>query len=362
MTIRFTHTLTILLALFVGALGLFLNACDMFKERFYYSFHFEAEVEGELFAFETKVTCEPVTTGRMGLFKRMTFYYAQMAAYGFELKSGKGFFVSTPDMCPYLTRGLTSRKWTFSGARSVIPLMFFSDTYSNANHVRVIVDPEGPSPKTGVKLIAATVTPLTGVDVLKTKNLPPDKNNPLIESQKRNWFGFVLFPLQNDLQLEDGDLLPWSKESRFQVFRLGPKEIREISNELDKKPWANLKRGVPVDDFFAPQGDDENPREVVDNKQEATKWGWKNLVSLELDGPLLKLDSSVKGTINFYERDLLVKYLSAPGERGVRVDLEGVEGKVGETHRDITFLLLYDRETNQAYLAQRVSFGLKFRK
>ena len=55
----------------------------------YFLFDFEAEVEGETFAFTSKVVCR----------KLRSYYRMIPKSFGMKLASDKGFYVSAPDLC-----------------------------------------------------------------------------------------------------------------------------------------------------------------------------------------------------------------------------------------------------------------------
>lgn len=173
--------------------ALILGSCDNLP-NYYYKFSFEAEVEGESFALTTRVACTP-RRGSSGNLKKDIFnpthhYRRNAKIFGKQLRSGKGFFVVTPELCGYVDKSKKQTKWTLPKHLDVIPLMFFSDRYDReSEQIRLLVDPFGPDQETGVRLISATVGRLEGKEVSQFDEIPSDPNNPLIDwARGGGWF------------------------------------------------------------------------------------------------------------------------------------------------------------------------------
>ena len=150
-----------------------LAGCDLFSEPYaYFLFDFEAEVEGETYAFTSKVECK----------RRWRHYALDRKSFGKRLKSGKGIYVGAPDLCRSRLANQESGhpNWVvLENNTPIVPIIYLTRSFETPWETRVFFHPEGPPPGALVRLIRATVTPLTVEEAKKHEIVPAGPNDPM---------------------------------------------------------------------------------------------------------------------------------------------------------------------------------------
>jgi hypothetical protein len=138
----------------------------------YFLFDFEAEVEGETFAFTSKVAC-----------RRLRRHYILIPkSFGMKLASDKGFYVSAPDLCRSNLFNQAAGEPVWGGLEknmSIVTIMYVTRSFEDPWEIRAFIHPLGPPPGAMVRLIKATVSPLTPDEAESYEVVPPGVNDPL---------------------------------------------------------------------------------------------------------------------------------------------------------------------------------------
>ena len=170
-TLRHTSTRLLQSGLMVCLLAL--SGCDWFSEPYaYFLFDFEAEVEGETFAFKSKVVCRKVRS----------YYRLRPKSFGTKLASDRGFYVSAPDLCRTNLYNQDSGHPVWAGLEKntpLVPIMYVTRGFEDPWEIRAFIHPLGPPPGAMVRLIKATVSPLTPDEAESYEEVPSGVNDPL---------------------------------------------------------------------------------------------------------------------------------------------------------------------------------------
>jgi hypothetical protein len=182
-----------------------LSACEAdARQDFYYFMEFDAEVEGERFTFDTKIACKP-KSAPTGDGERRLYFSTDRYSFGKKLKSGKGVFVAAPDICSIYYDEVPGRVMPYwalpEPEKGILPAIYVTDNYENPSHLTFYSNPNGPEPRTGVRLIRCAVRPLSGAQAAATQDRPLDKQDPFLRTDPKSsvrphaWHAFAFFPL-----------------------------------------------------------------------------------------------------------------------------------------------------------------------
>jgi hypothetical protein len=331
--------------------------------EFYFVMEFDAEIEGERLAFETKIGCLPNSspTGSGG--KRL-FYSRLPAAFGMRLKSGKGAFVAVPNVCSwYFARGEDGQflGWTLpEPEKALLPSIYITDDYENPQYLTYYSNPHGPDPKTGVRLIRCVVRPHSSLLDVFVPELTADPNNPFLRAPGTSlnppWPAFSFFPLiEIDAVRVRANLGQKILETpRYRLYRHSD-HLRKIFPGIHlvhtKAYWeASVRNGVVR--VFGPNYRRYNKGALAENVLVPLALELhSNNLPIRYDGKAFTVDFDTAGVWHALSKALSAQNLGH--NRMQRLIIDGAETGFSTPSSAVARLVLHDVVTGQLYVMQR---------
>ncbi|MFT6580582.1 MAG: hypothetical protein ACJAU6_001011 [Alphaproteobacteria bacterium] len=216
-----------------------LAGCDWFSDPYaYFLFDFEAEVESEIYAFTSKVECK----------KQRRHYILERKSFGKRLKSGNGVYVGAPDLCRTDLGNQESGhpNWVALEKNTpVVPIIYLTRSFETPWETRVFFHPEGPPPGALVRLIRATVTPLTVEEAENHEIVPAGLNDPM----RIYWKGDSAYRANKDRPAV-GDILIKTEREKVSEIDIKHTIIEENIRHLFLKDSKNLWRSYKDQNVF----------------------------------------------------------------------------------------------------------------
>jgi len=333
-------------------------------ERIYYAMEFDAEIEGERFTFETKVACWTKLEIVLDSGEKNTLWRRPpRMADGKKLKSGKGVFVAAPRICKHYfskpKRGLAPQ-WVLSEKeKSILPSIYVTDDYDNANFLTFYSNPNGPNPDTGVNLIQCVVRPITEAEADQISERKPDPNDPFLQGIRESWRAYSFFRLSD----EDSEIVQTNLDEviletpRYRLHRQPmrlTKMFRGVTVPLIyAAPYVEaINNTIPLNDAV----EKFRPRSyMADFYNEATtatgRIGFSTNYPLMFDKKVFTVDFANTGVLRVFSPRIHQKYLFRKPIQKLMVDGAETEFDWGSNHHRL--LLLHDLETGHLYSMYR---------
>jgi len=329
-------------------------------EYIYYAMEFDAEIEGERFTFETKVNCWPnmkPSDKWEAIFNRGVS--RRRMAFGKKLKSGKGAFVFAPRICELYYEfplGTEQPKWMMPArAKDILPLIYVTDDYENPNYTTLYTNPNGPDPKTGVRLTRSMIRPLTDVEAAKLPELKSDAHDPFPQQTEMPWMVYYFLrlwdPDEDIVQPEFGAVI--LETERYRLHRLKKSLGQLIPHH--KTPTTRyltpymqiITNSYPLDENmprFRPLSSAWKKSEVAAGMDR--EWFGKNL-PLQFTGQNFIVDFEKPGILHAISPVVFEKFIKP--ERNHTLVLAGSEVEYKNFKFLSDHLLLHDLKTGHMY-------------
>lgn len=348
----------------VGAvIAMTLAACDERYDDYHFLMEFDAVIEGEAFAFESKLACKAKKAGTGTPFRSITYFGLDRISFGKRLKSGKGVFVAAPEVCKsYFDRDWDDGKlltvaWNRDApTQAVLPIIYVTDDYENPTHLRLYANPNGPEPATGVELRKSILRPLTKSEAEAAPERPKDEHDPFHISKEPSWTGHVFLRFADDVvsKVDPGELL--LETERYRLYRQEAAIWEQTPYIYASKYWSSLWRAAPLNDAI---DNHKSLREGERKEREAghnamARKGFADSISTVLVGKTLEIDLENRGVIDaykygFYKRMILNK-------EDLKLALEGQTTEFSGFPKFFEGLILQDLSSGQMYQMTRLLF------
>lgn len=328
----------------LGGLGvliagmLLLAGCGEKKPAFYYLMEFDGVVEGEPFAFRTRVACYPydISGGTPG--RKSRVYRAGRMSFGKKLASGRGVFVGAPFACGLVgdTEG------------PMVPLIYITDNYETPRHLWAYANPAGPEPGSGVEIRHCVIRQFKSPqEAERVPSLAKDMHDPFHDFSPRlmSWDVVDVLPTGINDPLPAERRVYTSPDGRWEMFD-DPEASRHLHpGARANSYWAGVTRSGPLNVLIDRALRDKGLARVAVEDYKFAAWVYARNPRVYVEDGRLVVDPSVHGIVDAYEGRAMPW-----GDETISVTVGGGTAVLPmASFRLRSSVFLYDKQTSQLY-------------
>jgi hypothetical protein len=269
-------------------------------------FEFEARIEDETVALRSSVGCYPFKVRGDISSGSHTKHDIREHAFATKLKSGRTFFVSVPDICPYVRGGDGEYLGRWPGSippqiatpRKIVPLTYLVEGNDETRTVRLFTSLDGKAPSNGGFLILrSTVRQFNEATDSDLPELSGEASDPLAPPMLMDdsWAGTVFLPVRDAPKLEATWIDAKWEAGDCDIIRLnelGQTAVAAIDSYASSigQLWPRLWRGTALSDLFVMPLSDEYDAT-------AARAGCESVVPARFVGDRFEIEPAHAGTV-----------------------------------------------------------------